>query len=244
MDKNMVDIIRAVENSPSKGYHITKEGKYTCHTLTTDGKVSHIGYLSTEHEAKELSKKLKIKLFCDRVLLHEKDICSGRCWKGKYIAYPDGKIFTLRGRLVKGSESKGGYRHFVIDGGDISFHRIVASLFVPNPDNKPQVNHIDGNPRNNHASNLEWVTNQENIQHAFRTGLHKGNKGERNPRCKINEEIVKYIREHYKSHSREFGAKPLGERFGLTMHTVLEISHGRIWKHIPLNAPKTPSEAE
>ena len=230
MDKNMMDIIRAVENSPSKWYHITKEGKYTCHTLTTDGKVSHIGYLATEHEAKELSKKLKIKLFCDRVLLHEKDICSGRCWKGKYIAYPDGKIFTLRGRLVKGSESKGGYRHFV--------------TFIPNADKLRCVNHIDGNPRNNHANNLEWVTCQENIQHAFRTGLHRGHKGERNPRCKINEEIVKYIREHYKSHSREFGAKPLGERFGLTMHTVLEIVRGRIWSHIPATIPEKPSEAE
>lgn len=37
MEKNMADIIQAVENSPSKGYHVTKEGKYTCHTLTTDG---------------------------------------------------------------------------------------------------------------------------------------------------------------------------------------------------------------
>ena len=61
MDKNMMDIVRAVENSPSKGYHITKEGKYTCHTLTTDGKVSHIGYLSTEHEAKRIVQEVKNK---------------------------------------------------------------------------------------------------------------------------------------------------------------------------------------
>lgn len=50
-------------------------------------------------------------------------------------------------------------------------HRLVAMTFVPNPDDLPEVNHIDGNTRNNAASNLEWVTRQENANHAIRTGL-------------------------------------------------------------------------
>lgn len=82
-------------------------------------------------------------------------------------------------------------------------HRIVASAFIPNPENKPCVNHIDGNKHNNVVTNLEWCTYSENSQHAVRTGLRGhccfyGKFGEDNINCKpiiqcdMNGEFIKY----------------------------------------------------
>ena len=51
-------------------------------------------------------------------------------------------------------------------------HRLVALTFIPNPNNYPVINHIDGNPANNKVSNLEWTTVQENTLHAYRIGLN------------------------------------------------------------------------
>ena len=63
-------------------------------------------------------------------------------------------------------------------------HRLVAEEFIPNPYNKPEVNHIDGNKNNNNYSNLEWVTKKENCRHAWDNGLAKpsyGMLGKNNP---------------------------------------------------------------
>ena len=95
----------------------------------------------------------------------------GKVFKERYIAYPDGKISKLDGTPLKKYISPYGYERVCINGKYWLVHRIVAMVFIPNPDNKPQVNHIDGNKQNNDISNLEWVTPEENMRHASRMGL-------------------------------------------------------------------------
>jgi hypothetical protein len=68
-------------------------------------------------------------------------------------------------------------------------HRLVAESFIDNPEGKKEVNHIDGNPKNNHVSNLEWCTHQENMQHAVDTGLRK-DQGEKHHWNKLKEHEV------------------------------------------------------
>ncbi len=81
-------------------------------------------------------------------------------------------------------------------------HRLVALKFIPNPDNKPYVNHIDGNKMNNDVSNLEWCTAKENLEHARIHGL--------NTRVKLSPEQADEIRVKIKTMSQTAIAKQYG----------------------------------
>lgn len=98
----------------------------------------------------------------------------------------DSKFYISNLGNVKNSETnviysqfKGnsGYSQVCINIGgkkkSIMIHRLVAKAFIPNPLNKPQVNHIDGNKLNNKVENLEWVTGKENMKHALDLGIFK-----------------------------------------------------------------------
>ena len=86
------------------------------------------------------------------------------------------KLRMKKEKIMKPS-NRGGYLRISLskDGISKSFyiHRLVAESFIPNLDGKKEVNHIDGNKKNNNASNLEWSTRSENMKHAFKTGLSK-----------------------------------------------------------------------
>ena len=101
----------------------------------------------------------------------------GESIETKYLVYPDGRIYSnIRHRFLRPNKTRDGYLQVTIHRNDGSsktstVHRLVAMLFVMNPDMKTEVNHIDGNKLNNHYTNLEWCTKSENSKHAVRLGL-------------------------------------------------------------------------
>lgn len=110
-------------------------------------------------------------------------------------------------------------------------HRLLALAFIPNPLNKPEVNHKNGIKTDNRLSNLEWATKPENAQHAFDMGLHIPHDctGIKNGRAKLTEKEVLEIISLFATCSN----KGLGKKYNLTATTVRNIRYNKLWKHIP-----------
>lgn len=107
-------------------------------------------------------------------------------------------------------------------------HRLVAQAFIPNPENKPQVNHVDNNSLNNHVSNLEWCTNKENIHHAMKQG--RMNRGINNGMSKLNEKEIKEIRSFCNPSYKE--KILLSKKYCISYSYLNTILRKETWKHI------------
>lgn len=140
--------------------------------------------------------------------------CDGKIWsyrKCKWISYR----LIGRGYLGCTLHANKNYKHFLV-------HRILALLFIPNIENKPTVNHIDGNKLNNCITNLEWSTYSENNEHAVYNNLRVN--------CFTTEdvhEVCKYIQANL-----EKTTKDIAEYFDVSWGKIGDIRNRKTWTHI------------
>ena len=106
-------------------------------------------------------------------------------------------------------------------------HRLVANAFIPNCDNKSQVNHIDGNKLNNRIDNLEWVTNSENQLHAYSLGLQPSRAGENNIKAKITDKDVTLLKQLYNSGK---SVVEVSNIMNISLSSTRHIIYGKTWK--------------
>ena len=161
----------AIRGMRAKGYRKTKTGFETF--LSVNGKSISLGTYKTEIEAKSAVYKFRINRFVNGVRKYNLNENDGVVIHNKYVVFKSGDVFNLHGVKMVGMIDRCGYRELILNGKNHRVHRLVAEAFIPNPNNLPCVNHIDGNKQNNSVKNLEWVTYSENTIHSFKTGLQK-----------------------------------------------------------------------
>ena len=125
----------------------------------------------------------------------------------------------LRISLIKDNSRK---KHFV--------HRLVAINFIPNPENKPEVNHKEGNKKDNRVVMIEWNTTSENQRHAIANKLYETAKGETAGQAKLKEVQVREIHKLWKS--GEVTQEYLSSMFGVASSAISRIVNGVRWRHV------------
>lgn len=154
--------------------------------------------------------------------------------KGEYMISSFGRVKSikirkngLKERLIS-SNTGNVYKlaTLTIDGKEIykTIHRLVAKSFIPNPENKPYVNHKDGNKKNNHVSNLEWVTPSENNLHSVKIGTSGG-------RRKYSEEQIRKVH-LIRKENKDASYKYISAETGVNKNVVGRVLCGHTWLEI------------
>ena len=129
-------------------------------------------------------------------------------------------INTESGKVLKTDLNNCGYKRVTLWAKSqkrirIAVHRLVAMHYVKNPEEKPVVNHIDGNKLNNHYLNLEWVSCKENTRHAFKKGLRKGPN-------RLPDKVVRMVR--WEQAEGLLSRKDICEKYGISVHQYDDLS--------------------
>jgi len=155
-------------------------------------------------------------------------------YENLYSISKNGEVLSNNGKKLKTEITKFGYcRCALYSNGNtkrFAIHRLVAMAFIPNPENKPQVNHKDGNKKNNCVENLEWVTASENIFHAFKNGLRKPTDGIINGMAKLSNDDVLSIRKTYSEGN--ISQQKIGELYGVQQSCIQRIVSKKRWASI------------
>ena len=148
--------------------------------------------------------------------------------------HPTSKQILVRGR-DKAIKDSNGYRAVFLTYNTIGrnklVHRLVAQAFIPNPENKPQVNHINGVKHDNRVENLEWATSKENIQHVFENNLKK--RGEDFVMSKLTNQKVTAIKRLLRIKPK-VSKKNLAKKVGVVVSVIYQITYGKSWNHIKI----------
>jgi hypothetical protein len=165
----------------------------------------------------------------------------GEIWKaipgfeGKYEVSNLGRVKSLpkfgrRERILNSKPNDQGYKTVCLKRKAVKVHRLVSNAFIPNPYNKPEVNHKNGIKTQNDVLNLEWVTRFENQRHSFLELGRRALRGIQSGMAKLNDRKVVEIRGLVKS---GFASREIGKLFGVTHRTVLLVAKKKIWAHVP-----------
>ena len=150
----------------------------------------------------------------------------------KTYTKPDGYLaVTLWDDNIRGTKKR---KTFLV-------HRLVAETFIPNAENKPTVNHKDGNKTNNCVANLEWATSHEQNVHAFANELNYARKGEEANRAQLTWDDVHFIRNNYPNIS----VADLSSKFNITKECIYAILYNYTWveeNYKPTNKPHLTQE--
>lgn len=150
---------------------------------------------------------------------------------GMYLVNRFGDIYSVGSRkTLKPKITKDGYCYTAIRRNGkvawVRYHRIVAEVFIPNPDGLETVNHKDGNKCNNSVDNLEWADRSAQMAHAYAHGLKKPMCGEDNAVAKLTKEQAEEIRRKYVRQSRTFGTVALAREYGVSDVVIGHIVRG------------------